>query len=105
MPSTAEAPRTRDDPITKKTVRRLTFSWDAKGAARFEVELDTADLDGVFRVQAVMEDWEERASSYLVFPIIPTFQYSIISFSKSSQLARADLDPQGLAGRGDFHFP
>ena len=30
-------------------------------AARFEVELDTADLDGVFKIQAIMEDWKEKA--------------------------------------------
>jgi hypothetical protein len=74
-------------------------------AARFEVELDTADLDGVFKAQTVMEDWEEKASSYLTFSIIPLFQYSTFPLcSERSQLARADLDPQGLAGRGDSHF-
>ena len=52
-----------------------------------------------------MEDGEEKASSYLAFPIVPTVQYSIIPLLlERSQLAGADLDPQGLAGRGDFHF-
>jgi hypothetical protein len=84
------------------------FGYDLFGvvmATRFEVQLNAADLNGIFKVQAVMEDWEERASSYLVFPIIPLFQYSTFPLcSERSQLARADLDPQGLAGRGDFHF-
>jgi hypothetical protein len=55
------------------------FGYDLFGvvvAAHFEVQLDAADLDGVFKVQAVMEDGEEKASSSLAFPIIPLFQYS-----------------------------
>jgi hypothetical protein len=74
-------------------------------AARFEVELDAADLDGVFKVQAVMEDWEEETSSDFDLSIIPIFQSSSIPpVSERSQLARADFDSKGLAGRGDFHF-
>ena len=73
-------------------------------AAHFEVELDAADLDGVLKVQAVMADWEEKAFSHLAIPITPILQCSTTPSLKRSQLARADLDPQGLAGRGDFHF-
>jgi len=83
------------------------FGYDLFGvvmAARFEVELEAADLDGVLKVQAVMEDWEEKAFSHLAIPITPILQYSTTPSLKRSQLARADLDPQGLAGRGDFHF-
>jgi hypothetical protein len=83
------------------------FGYDILGvvvAARLEVELNTADLDGVLKVQAVMADWEEKAFSHLAIPITPILQCSTTPSLKRSQLARADLDPQGLAGRGDFHF-
>ena len=47
-------------------------------AARFEVELDTADLDGVFKVQAIMEDWKEKAFLEVALPITPSLQYSTL---------------------------
>jgi hypothetical protein len=51
----------------------------------------------------MMGDWGGK-TSYLAFPIIPIFQYSNIPFSKGPQLARADLDPQSLAGGRNLHF-
>ena len=74
-------------------------------AARFEVELDTADLDGVFKVQAILEEWKEKAFLEVALPITPSLQYSNTpDLGERSQLARADLDSKGLAGRGDLHF-
>jgi hypothetical protein len=74
-------------------------------AARFEVELDTADLDGVFKVQAIMEDWKEKAFLEVALPITPSLQYSNTpDLGERSQLARANLDSKGLAGGGDLHF-
>jgi len=84
------------------------FGYDLFGvvmAARFEVELDTADLDGVFKVQAVMEDWKEKAFLEASLPITPSLQYSNTpDLGERSQLARADLDSKSLASRGDLHF-
>jgi hypothetical protein len=42
------------------------------------------------------------SSSVTHYSIIPFIQHSPLS--ESSQLARADLDSESLAGRGDFHF-
>ena len=57
-------------------------------AARFEVELDTADLDGVFKIQAIMEDWKEKTSLEVALPITPSLQYSNTpDLGERSQLA------------------
>ncbi|MCX5880015.1 MAG: hypothetical protein NTY44_12995 [Deltaproteobacteria bacterium] len=67
------------------------FVYDLFGvvmAARFEVELDTADLDGVFKVQAIMEDWKEKTSLEVALPITPSLQYSNTpDLGERSQLA------------------
>jgi hypothetical protein len=67
------------------------FVYDLFGvvmAARFEVELDTADLDGVFKVQAIMEDWKEKAFLEVALPITPSLQYSNTpDLGERSQLA------------------
>jgi hypothetical protein len=74
-------------------------------AARFEVELDTADLDRVFKIQAIMEDWKEKAFLEVALPITPSLQYSNApDLGERSQLAWADFDSKGLAGRRDLHF-
>src|SRR5512139_3018080 len=47
----------------------------------------------------------KRPVNRLVFPNTPSLQYSNApDLAERSQLARADLDAQGLAGRGDLHF-
>ena len=67
------------------------FVYDLFGvvmAARFEVELDTADLDGVFKVQAILEEWKEKAFLEVALPITPSLQYSNTpDLGERSQLA------------------
>ena len=67
------------------------FVYDLFGvvmAARFEVELDTADLDGVLKIQAIMEDWKEKAFLEVALPITPSLQYSNTpDLGERSQLA------------------
>jgi len=47
----------------------------------------------------------KEAVRRLVLPNTPSLQYSNTpDLGERSQLARADLDSKGLAGRGDVHF-
>jgi hypothetical protein len=55
------------------------FVYDLFGvvmAACFKVQLDTRDLDRVFKVQAIMEDWKEKAFLEVALPIAPILQHS-----------------------------